>query len=297
MGDWFCCWAGSSGNDFKILELVNLFLLYLIITMAIWIGTGGIPSSSKERSTLAGLERIHELGLNAMEIELVRGVNMGKELSGRVGELAKELKIRLSIHAPYYINLASSERHKVVASKKRILDSCDRAHRMSAKIVVVHAAYYGKLTPEECYQKVKKECEDIVGKLKEKGINDVIVGLETMGKVSQFGTVDECVRIAKEVKGCGICVDWAHVYARNQGKIDFGRVIDKILTLKNKHIHSHFSGINYGPKGERNHLTINSGQPKYDWLVKEINSRGLDITLICESPALEMDALKLKGMF
>jgi len=264
--------------------------------MTVWIGTGGIPISSKEKSTLSGLERLHELGLNCMEIEFVRGVNMGQELAEQVGKLAKKLKIRLSIHAPYYINLTSTEKEKIEASKKRIIQSCERGHSMNAKIVVVHAAYYGKLTKEECYLRVKKECEDIVDRLREKGISDVLVGLETMGKVSQFGTVDECVRIAKEVKGCGVCVDWSHIYARNQGKINFGEVIDKVLTLKSKHIHSHFSGINYGPKGERNHLTLESNQPKYDKLVKEINSRGLDITLISESLNLEEDALKLKKM-
>ncbi|MBL7170307.1 MAG: TIM barrel protein [Candidatus Aenigmarchaeota archaeon] len=262
--------------------------------MAVWIGTGGTPISSKERSTLSGLERIHELGLNCMEVEFVRGVHMKPELAEQVGELAKKLKIRLSVHAPYYINLASTDKEKIEASKKRIIDSCERGHSMGAKIVVFHPAYYGKLSPEECYQRVKRECEEMVDKLNGKGINDILLGLETMGKISQFGTVDECVRIAKEIKGCGVCVDWAHIYARNQGKIDFGEVIDKVLTLKNKHIHSHFSGINYGPKGERNHLALDSNQPKYDELVKEINSRGLDITLISESPALEEDALKLK---
>jgi len=264
--------------------------------MTVWIGTGGIPFSSKERSTLSGLERLHELGLNAMEIEFVRGVNMKPELAEQVGELAKKLKIRLSIHAPYYINLTSTEKEKVEASKKRIIQSCERGHSMDATIVVFHPAYYGKLSSGECFQRVKSECGDMIDKLKEKGIGDVLLGLETTGKVSQFGTVDECVRIAKEVKGCGVCVDWSHVYARNQGKINFGEVIDKVLTLKNKHIHSHFSGINYGPKGERNHLTLDSNQPKYDGLVKEIKSRGLDITLISESPNLEEDALKLKGM-
>lgn len=262
--------------------------------MAVWIGTSGTPISSKERSTLSGLERIHELGLNCMEVEFVRGVHMKPELAEQVGELAKKLKIRLSVHAPYYINLASTDKEKIEASKKRIIDSCERGHSMGAKIVVFHPAYYGKLSPEECYQRVKRECEEMVDKLNGKGINDILLGLETMGKISQFGTVDECVRIAKEIKGCGVCVDWAHIYARNQGKIDFGEVIDKVLTLKNKHIHSHFSGINYGPKGERNHLALDSNQPKYDELVKEINSRGLDITLISESPALEEDALKLK---
>jgi len=264
--------------------------------MGVYIGVAGVPISSKDRSTMGSLRRISELNLQCIEVQFVRGVNMSSGLAEKVGELAKKLKIKLSVHAPYYINLTSTEKEKIEASKQRIIQSCERANSMGATIVVVHAAYYGKLSKEECYNRVKKECENIVDKLREKGINNVLVGLETMGKVSQFGTVDECIRISKEVKGCGVCVDWSHIYARNQGKINFGEVIDKVLTLKNKHIHSHFSGINYGIKGERNHLTLDSNQPKYDNLVKEINSRGLDITLISESPNLEEDALKLKGM-
>ncbi len=262
----------------------------------IWIGTGGAPISSKERSTLSGLERIHELGLNAMEVEFVHGVNMKEEMAKQVGELAKKLNIRLSIHAPYYINLTSAEKEKIEASKKRIVESCERGHDMSAKIVVFHPAYYGKLPREECYLRVKKECEEMVDELKSKGINDVLLGLETTGKHSQFGTLDECIRMSKEVKGCAVNVDWAHIYARNGGRINFGEVIDKVLALKVKHIQSHFSCINFGLGGEKNHLTLDTGQPKYDGLVREIKKRNLDITLISESPNLEGDALKLKKM-
>lgn len=262
----------------------------------IWIGTGGAPISSKSGSTLSGIERIHELGLNAMQVEFVHGVNMGLDLAKEVGKLAKKLKVQLSIHAPYYINLASLEKDKVEASKIRIIESCERAHSMGADVVVFHPAYYGKLSREECYQKVKVECESMVDELKSKGISDVILGLETTGKHSQFGTLEECIRISKEVKGCNVYVDWAHIYARNGGRINFAEIIDKVLTLKDKHIQSHFSCINFTSKGERNHLTLDTGQPKYDGLVKEIKSRGLDITLISESPNLEEDALKMKGM-
>jgi len=260
------------------------------------IGTAGIPISSKQRSTLSGMERIHELKLNAFEIEFVRGVNMKPDLAKQVGDLAKKLNIKLSVHAPYYINLLSTEKEKIKASKKRIIDSCERAHVMKASIVVFHPAYYGKFSKEQAYEKVKEECESMADELRSNGIRDVVLGMETTGKHSQFGTLDECVQMAKEVKDLGICVDWAHMYARNGGTIDFGKVIGKVLTV-NKHIHSHFSCINFSDKGERNHMTLDSGKPKYDNLVREIKSRKIDITLISESPVLEKDALKLKGMF
>lgn len=261
----------------------------------IWIGTGGTPISTKERTTIAGIERISQLGLNAMEVEFVHGINMKSDMAKQVGVLARKLKVKLSIHAPYYINLASNEKEKVEASKKRIVESCERGEDMNAKMVVFHPGYYGKLTKEECYHKVKEECQDIVDTLRSKGIKDILIGLETTGKHSQFGSLDECIGIAKEIKRCGICVDWAHIYARNGGKINFKEIIDKVLPVT-KEIHSHFSCINFSERGERNHLILANGQPRYELLVKEIKERKIDITLISESPNLEKDALKIKKM-
>ncbi|MEM5793293.1 MAG: TIM barrel protein [Candidatus Aenigmatarchaeota archaeon] len=263
--------------------------------MALFIGTGGTPISSKGRSTLSGLERIKELGLNAMEVEFVRGVNMKEDMAKEVGDLAKELKIKLSIHAPYYINLASGDKKKVNDSKRRIIESCERGFDMGAEIIVFHPAYYGKLSKEECYHIVKRECESMVDTLRTKGIKNVLLGLETTGKKSQFGTLDECIKIAKEVKGCMVVVDWAHIYARNGGNVNFGEIIEKVMKVT-KSIHSHFSCINFSESGERNHLTLDAKKPDYSELVREIKHRKMDITLISESPNLEEDALYLKNM-
>ncbi len=168
---------------------------------------------------------------------------------------------------------------------------------MHADVVVFHPAYYGKLSKEEAYQKVKEACENMTDVMKERGWNDVRLGLETMGKISQFGTVDEILRICKEVKGCDIVIDWAHVFARNFGSINFSEIFDKVSLLKPKHLHTHFSCIEYSDKGERRHLTLDAGKPDYHPLVKEILKRKIDITLVSESPNLEVDALKMKEMF
>lgn len=272
--------------------------------MKIWIGTAGVPVSSKERSTLGGLKRISELGLNAFECEFVRGVKMSDGMAREVGELASKLKIRLSIHAPYFINLCSLEKEKLEASKKRILDTVERAHFMHAYTIVFHPGYYGKLSEREAFQRVKEACEDLTDRMKDQGFDDVELGLETTGKVSQFGTLDEIIEICKEVKGCSVIVDFAHLYARAGGRINFSEIFDKLSVLKLKHLHSHFSGMEFTPvkltgKGnEKRHLNLTEGaKPDYKPLVKEILKRKIDITLICESPNLEGDALFLKGMF
>jgi len=93
-------------------------------------GTAGVPNCSKDRSTVGGIRTIKELGLDAMEVQFVRGVRMNVERAREVRDVANSLGIELSVHAPYYINLASDEKIKQEQSKKRILDSCERGHHL-----------------------------------------------------------------------------------------------------------------------------------------------------------------------
>lgn len=262
----------------------------------IWLGPAGIPTVAKGSSSIDGIKTVSELKLNAMEIEFVRGVKMGNEMAKEVGDVAKELGIRLSVHAPYFINLSSSEKIKIEQSKRRISESVERAHLMHADIVVLHPGYYGKLGPEETYELVRDACRDIIGKMKSKKIKDVKLGLETAGKHSQFGTLDEIIKIHKELKACIPVVDFAHIFARQGGRIAYGKVIGKLKKLKLKHYHTHFSNIEFSDKGERWHLVLDK-KPPFEPLAKEILRKKLNITIISESPILEQDSLKMKRIF
>jgi len=272
------------------------------VNILIWLGPAGVPISSKDRSTLGGLRRIAELGLNAMEVEFVRRVGMSNEVAKEVGELAKKLNIRLSVHAPYYVNLCSQEKEKLEASKKRILDSCERASFLQADIITFHPGFYGKLTPDRALESVKKACEDLIKRMKSNGIKNVILGLETMGKQATFGTVEEIVKICKEVKGCAPVIDFAHVFARQAGKINYVEIFDKLELLKLEHLHSHFTGVEFsrvGPEkgNEKYHLELKSNKPSFEPLAKEILERKINITIISESPILEQDSLSMVQIF
>jgi deoxyribonuclease-4 len=263
------------------------------------IGTAGIPVSSSERTTFGGLKRIKELKLNALEIEFVRNVYLKNEVAKKVGEEAKKLDIELSVHAPYFINLCA-EGEKLEASKKRILDSVERAHHMNARIVVFHPGYYGKLSKEEAYKRVKQACENLIEKMNKAGWN-VFLGLETTGKISQFGTLDENLKISKEVKGCLPVIDFAHIFARSGGKIDFKEVLEKALSIRPKFLHCHFSGIEFALAkeggNERKHLNLTDGaKPDYKPLAKEVKKKSIDFTFISESPNLEGDAIFFKNL-
>lgn len=257
------------------------------------LGSAGVPLSAEKRDTISGIRKVAELGLQALEVEFVRGVNMSLPTAREVGKTATDSGIELSIHAPYYINLASEKKQIIAASKKRILDSLERGAEMGARIVVVHAGYYGK-NREEAIKMITAACADIAEKA-EKNDWNVILGIETSGKQGQFGPLEEILDICGKIKNCAPVVDFAHLFARQGGNIDYGKILDSVKQYK--HLHCHFSGINYSTVGigrgnERNHEPI--GRPPFKPLAEELLERNLDITIICESPLLEKDALKMK---
>jgi len=173
---------------------------------------------------------------------------------------------------------------------------------MGADTIAIHVGYYGKLSKEEAYENIKKNFLDVIDKMKSHGIKNVKLGTETMGKVSQFGTLDEAIRLFKEI-GVVPYLDFSHIYALNAGKIDYKEILDKLETLKLKHINAHFQSIRWRPakiKGfgnEWHHTELRFNEPPFEPLAKEILKRKLDITLISESPILELDSLKMKGIF
>ncbi len=243
-------------------------------------GIGGI------KEAINNLRYYREHGIDAAEIEFTYGVYIkNNKDAAAIGREANKLDIVLSIHAPYYINLASEDKKIIESSKKRILECCERGHYLGAKAIVFHAAYYGKYSPEECYKIVKKailEMQQVIKKNEWK----VSLAPETTGKASQFGSLDELLKLVKETK-CSMCVDFAHLEAREQ-KINYKEIFDKLKHFK--HVHSHFSGIEYTSKGERRHKV--TPDFKLRELLSFVKRYNLSITIINESPMPLDDSLK-----
>lgn len=237
-----------------------------------------------------GLTYAKQLGLDALEVEFTYGVRMTNEQAKAVGEIAKGLGIRLSVHAPYYINLLSKESDKIVASKKRIIDTCERAHHLCAKSIVYHPGFYQGLAEEEAYQLIKKETQELQDSIKKQGWKTRLCP-ETTGKQTQFGSLQELLRLRKET-GCGITIDFSHILARTNGQITF----KEIMQQAPDEFHAHFSGIEYGDKGEKKHIltTKQFFTPLAEELIKK--QKTLDITIINESPDPFNDAKMMKQM-
>jgi deoxyribonuclease-4 len=266
-------------------------------------GTGGTPRSSKTLSTIDGIKRIAELGLGCMEIEFVRGVKMGEAAARLVAETATKEGVKLSAHGPYFINLNAREPEKIVASQGRILQTARIAAICGAESIIFHAAYYLGDPPEKTYSSVKKYLAEVMSQLKREN-NRVWVRLEVMGKPSEFGTIEEILRLCTELEGVGIGVDFAHWHARSglaNSYPEFVSVLQQIgqqlgdSALTNMHIH--VSGIAYGKKGEIKHLNLPESDFRYAELLKALKDYGVKGIVICESPNLEGDALLLQETY
>lgn len=268
--------------------------------MKIRIGSSGIPLSCKGGTSIDGVKTIASLGLNAMEVAFTHGIYMSSQAAKDFGKVSKELDVEISVHAPYYINLASEKTKVVNSSKKRILDSLHRGELMGATVVVVHAGYYGK-NKEDAIKMIHDASEEISNIIEKNGWN-IKLGLETMGKQKSFGTLDEIIEISKKLNNVIPYLDVAHIYAGNGGKINYEEIFDKLKVLKMKKYNSHFSGIKYsligiGKGNEKNHVPVAEAGPDLNSLAKEILKRKINITMISESPVLEHDAIVMKRMF
>ncbi len=272
---------------------------------ALLFGPAGVPHSSPKKSTEEGIKQVAKLGLDCMELEFVQGVRMKPDLARKVNRLRQKLGLELTVHAPYFINLNSREPEKVRKSIERILDSARIGYLAGAKSVTFHAAFYQKDDPEKVYQRVKVALIEILSTLDKEGIR-IDIRPETTGKPTQFGTLEEILRLSQEFPGRVYpCVDFAHLHARYNGGQnsyeEFAETLDKIgkalgnEALENMHIH--ISGIAYGPKGEKNHLNLMESDMNYRDLIRAFVDKGIKGCVVSESPNLEGDALMLKKLY
>jgi len=266
-------------------------------------GTGGTPHSARTASTIDGIKRIAELGLGCLEIEFVHGVRMGEAGARLVAETAQSEGVKLSAHGPYYINLNAREPEKIAASQERIIQTARIGAACGAESIVFHAAYYLGDPPEQTYQAVKQNLAEVMNQLKKEN-NPVLVRPEVMGKPSQFGTIEEILKLCNELEGLGICMDFAHWHARSgesNSYPEFASILEQIKeglgakAIENMHIH--VSGIAYGQRGERKHLDLKESDLRYIELLRALKDYGARGLVICESPSLEGDALLLQETY
>ncbi len=267
-------------------------------------GTAGIPLSANPRTTSDGINHVKKLGLGCMELEFVHSINISKERAPEIKKVAEDNNIILTCHAPYYINLNSAEKEKVNASIDRITNSARILNLCGGYSVAFHSGFYMGQEPKKVYETIKDNLKLIIKTLKNEG-NNIWIRPETTGKETQFGNVDEILQLSQEFDNVMPCVDFAHFHARTNGKYnsheEFCSILEKIeKTLGKKgleNMHIHITGIEYGPKGEKHHLTLKESDLKYQELLKALKDFKVKGVVISESPNIEEDALMMKKVY
>lgn len=267
-------------------------------------GTAGIPNITNPRTYENAFDDLEKMNLGGMEVEFVRGVNMNVKTIPVVKELSRAKNLVLTAHGPYYINLASPEEDKIEASVKRILDTARVAHSFGGFSITFHAAFYMGRDKNTIYDIVKAGITEITDTLKAEKI-DIYVRPELTGKATQWGDLDELIRVSNDFEQVLPCIDFAHLHARTGGEWntydEFAKVFEKIGTeigqyaLEN--FHAHVAGINYTAKGERNHLNLEESDFNYVDLMRAFKTFNVKGIVICESPNIEEDAMLLQRTY
>ena len=261
-------------------------------------GPAGYPSEGKTPE--GSLRYTKELGLDALEVEFVRGARITQERAKAIGKEAKSLDIRLSCHAPYFISFNSDEPETREKSIGWVMDTVRAAHALGAYIIVIHAASYGK-SPDTALGAVIEGLNKCKNIMDDEGIKDVILGVETMGKKGQFGTLKEIAKVMESTDGVRPVLDVAHVHARDVGclktKEDMRNLTTEFFQLSGETAHMHISCIKYGERGEISHLPLSSKDPDMQLLADVLEDSKQDCTFICESPLIAQDAVVFRDMF
>lgn len=267
-------------------------------------GTVGSPKSTPKKpgGSIGTIEYLASLDLKAFEVGWVRSVRVSEGTCEKIKAAAEENQVGISIHAPYFINL-NAEAEEWPKSRKRLMDAAKYGNLAGATDIVFHPGSYFGAPPEEVLEKAIPRLRGCVEELRADD-NPVTLRPETMGKSALLGSIEDTLAMAKEIDGVEPCIDFAHLHARpGDGTVNsyeewmgILKSYQKTLGKKSlRRIHGHLSGIEYGPKGERNHLFINDSDLDLKALIKAFVDMGCGGRILCESPEdMDKDALLIK---
>lgn len=263
-------------------------------------GISGLPIGSgyKKINYAAGIDYVKSIGLDAMELLFVRNVNVTDKNKDIILKTKLENDFYLSAHGSHYINLNADEDEKQEQSIERIIKAMDGLSKVKGKSLIFHPGFYLKDSKLETYNTIKENLLKLPHK-------EIDYRLETTGKGTQFGTLEELVSLCKEVRSCKLCIDFSHIHARGNGSLkgydDFAKILQYVLDELGRtaldDLHIHMGGINYNEKGEKNHLPLLESDFNYVECLKAIKDFNVKGCVILEGPMVEKDALLLKNTY
>ena len=257
-------------------------------------GPAGYPDGARDGAN--AVELVRGMGLDALELQFGRQVNLSDERAAAIRRKAEELDVRLSAHAPYYISF-NSVPETYEKSKDWVMRTARVADKAGAWIIVIHAATYAGKDPDIASAAVVRGLSECLEQMRVEGL-EVVLGLETMGRGSTWGTMDEIGKVVRTLKGVQPVVDFAHIHARYGGSLrsekDFRRVVEDMASMHPGTMHCHYSCIEYTKAGEKRHLTLDTKDPDFSLLVPSLRKIDRECTIICETPLPSRDAQAMR---
>ncbi|NJE75058.1 endonuclease IV [Pseudoflavonifractor sp. SW1122] len=278
--------------------------------MSATFGPAGNAESFPYKSSVDAPRWLNELGLDCYEYQCGKGVRVKEDTAVALGRQAQEHGVALSLHAPYFINLANPDPESQEKTIGYITSSCLVADQMGATRVVIHSGALMKRTREEAMNIALPFLKEIVAVCQDQGFGHITLCPETMGKINQLGDLDEVLRLCQVHESLIPCVDFGHLYARSLGKDEGAEAVERMLsrmeselgTDRASRFHSHFSHIEFTPNGgEKCHRTFDDDGgygPAWEPLAQAVAERGWSPTFICESAGTQAeDALTMKRIY
>jgi deoxyribonuclease-4 len=273
-------------------------------------GPAGNAESFPYKSSVDAPKWLREIGLDCYEYQCGKGVNVGEATARKIGLAAVEQGITLSLHAPYFINLANPDPESLQKTIGYITSACLAADWMGANRVIIHSGALMKRTRRQAQEIALRSLKEVVKACDDAGFGHITLCPETMGKINQLGDLDEVLELCTTDERLIPCVDFGHLYARSLGADEGAEVCFRMLNRiqevlgeeRASRFHSHFSHIEFTPNGgEKCHRTFDDdGGFGPDWtpLAAEVARRGWSPTFICESAGTQAeDALTMKKIY
>ncbi len=268
-------------------------------------GNGDIFYKSGHKASEEMPEFLNNYGLDAYEYQCGNGVRIGEEAAKKIGAAAKAHNIVMSIHSPYYINLANPDEEKRKNSINYIIQSMNAIKAMGGNRVVVHSGALQKMTREEALSHAIVTVKQAISEADSLGFSDIHMCIETMGKINQLGNLEEVLELCSLDDRLLPTIDFGHLNARTLGGLNsyesfyeiFEKIENKLGSDRLKIFHSHFSKIEYTKGGEKKHLTFEDTEfgPTFDYVAEIVYKKNLSPTFICESAGTQIeDSLTMK---
>src|SRR5512147_1283203 len=273
------------------------------MTLSFLFGTVGSPLATPKKpgGSVGAIEFSKSLGLNTLELGWVQSVRVTEITCAAIKGKAEEHGFSLSVHARYFINLNAMD-DEWPKSRKRLMDAAIYGNLAGVTDIIFHPGSYFGNDPVDVLKIAIPRLEGCVKELQKNG-DKVTLRPETMGKSAMLGSFEDALAMSQAMDMVQPCIDFAHLHARpGDGSMNtydewcaLLKAYQKALGKKAlKRLHIHLSGIEYGPKGERNHLPVAESDLKLNLLFKALKDFGCAGRILCESPIMEEDALNMK---